>query len=299
MSQAQLDQILNQFGAMAAQWNEQTNLDVMRTDFQVFFSDYPEAPQSKATQAKIGCDGELTRAGNASENRVVLLLHGGGYSMGSARAHRSYASHLSAACDAQVFSADYRLAPEHTCPAALEDAMSAFGALVSMLGSAKRISICGDSAGAGLALSLAIQLRRIGHEQPSSIILVSPWADLECKGPSYIENADKDPISNREMALGMAATYLGTADESDIASASPLLHSFDGLAPIQVLAGGREVFLDDAKTIANRANEAGIYNELLIHPSMIHQWPIHAGKLEEADIAIESIGHFVKKKWHS
>lgn len=296
MSVDQLEDILERFGAMSGAWTEATSLETMRAEFEAFFADYPEADAQTEITSLAGVPCERVTATSADAGRAIFVLHGGGFSIGSARAHRPYATHLSKAAEAAVYTIDYRLAPEAPFPAAIEDAYAAYRALGETY-ARDAIAVCGDSAGGGLALSVLFKLREDGLPQPSSAALVSPWADLACRGASYEDNAAMDPISNKDMALGMAGAYLGEAVAADDPAASPIYGELGGLAPMAIYAGGREVFLDDAKTIAQKVQAAGGTVDLSISPDMIHQWPLHVGRLDEADAAVKELGAFFRKHW--
>ncbi|MEL7029829.1 MAG: alpha/beta hydrolase [Pseudomonadota bacterium] len=296
MSAEQLELILERFGAMSGAWTEATSLETMRADFEAFFADYPEAAAQTEITSLGGVPCERVIAPSAHAGRAILLLHGGGFSVGSARAHRPYATHLSEAARAVVYTVDYRLAPEAIFPAAVEDAYAAYQALLGDP-NIDTIAVCGDSAGGGLALSLLVQLRNGGLEQPASCALVSPWADLACNGASYIDNADLDPISNKDMALSMAQAYLGDGAAAKDPAASPIYGDLGGVAPMTIYAGTREIFLDDAKTIASKIQKIGGAAELNVWQGMIHQWPLHIGRLDEADAAVKELGAFFRKHW--
>lgn len=292
----QLDSLLARFGAMVAGWTQDTPLADMRSALDGHYTSYPEAPQTRVTVVDSPVPGEWVAAEGAAADRALLLLHGGGFSMGSARAHRAYASHMSKACAARVLTIDYRLAPENLYPAALDDAVTAYRALLGDGMEPRKIALCGDSAGGGLALALLVRLRDEGVDLPACAVLVSPWADLACAGESYTVNAALDPIASRDIALGMARTYLGEAGDPHDPLASPVYADLYGLPPLLIEMGEREVFLDDGRTIERRVGEAGGEATLRIWPGMIHQFPLHVGILDESAAAVAEIGAFIRER---
>jgi len=291
----QLDAVLARFGETTAKWTDETTLESMRAGLDGIFTEYPMAAKTRYWSATGAVPGEWVEVDGVAADQVMLLIHGGGFSMGSARAHRSYASHLSAACGLRVLSIDYRLAPEHMFPSAHEDCLTAWNELLDDGVKPEKIVICGDSAGGGMALALSVKLRNMKAAQPACIVLVSPWADMTASGQSYHDPEILDPISSRDMALGMAATYLGEADPSDPA-ASPTHAKLHDLPAVIIVAGSREVFLDDARSIERSISAAGGKAILKIWPNMIHQFPLHVSALDEAEAAIHEIGFFVTER---
>jgi acetyl esterase/lipase len=236
---------------------------------------------------------QIEPAGFAS-SRVVLFFHGGGYSLGSARSHRALGKRIAFGARAKVVLPDYRLAPEHVFPAAVEDAVAAYRGLLASNVQPERIAVGGDSAGAGLALALLVSLRDAGLPQPACAFLLSPFADLECRGESYASLAELDPIVSREMGVGMGRAYIGAREPGD-PLASPVNAALDGLPPLLLQVGSREVVLDDARTIARKAREAGVPAKLEVWPGMIHVWHLFASVLEEGRRAVDDLGCFVRQ----
>jgi acetyl esterase/lipase len=233
-------------------------------------------------------------AAKGAGSRVVLYLHGGGYGVGSARSHRALGKRIAREARARVLLPDYRLAPEHVFPAAVEDAVASYRWLLDSGVAPERIAVGGDSAGAGLALALLVSLRDAGSPLPACAVLLSPFADLECRGESYATLADQDPIVSREMGLGMGRAYLGDRDPAD-PLASPVHASLDGLPPLLIQVGSREVVLDDARVIERHAREAAVHAKLDVWPGMVHVWHLFASVLEEGRRAIEDVGAFIRQ----
>lgn len=229
--------------------------------------------------------------GREPEN-VTLYLHGGGYCFGSWQTHQSLITHLAVASESQVYAPNYRLAPEHPHPAALEDALQAYRSLLAQGISSQRIALAGDSAGGGLALATALAIRDAALPAPTSLVLISPWTDLRGEAPSMTERASADPMLRPSGARQCAAAYLAGRDPGDPAC-SPLLADLRGLPPVLIQVGSDEILFDDSTRLAERLAEAGVDVTLKVFQGLWHEFQIHAGILEEADEAIAEIGEFL------
>lgn len=203
---------------------------------------------------------------------VLLYLHGGGYLAGSAATHRRWAARLAWATGADAFVPNYRLAPEHRFPAALDDAMSVYKGLLAEGIEPGRVFIAGDSAGGGLAAALLLRLRDTNDPLPAGGILFSPYSDLEHKAESLTENRATDYLPGALVDAGANTLYLGNHDPRD-PYASPMYGSFAGIPPLLVFAGGREMIRDDAVRLVDAANRDGGEATLHIAPDMYHVWP--------------------------
>lgn len=228
---------------------------------------------------------EIVRAGTAPAASVVLYLHGGAYCLGSPRTHRSLTSRLARLSGADVVVPDYRLAPEHPYPAALDDALSTYRWLLSRGYDPGRISLAGDSAGGGLALALALRLRELGLPQPARLLLLSPWVDLTFGGDSISLLRDRDPMLAIAWIRHGAELYRGRRPAGD-PGCSPLLADLAGLPPMLIQVGSDEVLLDDACRLAQRVSSVGGAVELEIYQGMWHVFQVHAGMLATADAAL-------------
>ena len=280
---------------MQTGWGEGTTPEKMRADFEAWCERFPDDRKASITRVSAGgvpAD-QIVPTGLAT-SRVVLFLHGGGYSLGSARSHRALGKRIAFAARARVVLPDYRLAPEHVFPAAVEDAVASYRWLLATGVEPERIAVAGDSAGAGLALALLVSLRDAGAPLPACAVLLSPFADLECRGESYATLAELDPIVSREMGLGMGKVYIGDREPSD-PLASPVHAALDGLPPLLIQVGSREVVLDDARAIERHAREAGVLAKLDVWPGMVHVWHLFASALEEGQRAIEDLGSFIRQ----
>jgi phosphinothricin tripeptide acetyl hydrolase len=225
---------------------------------------------------------------------VVLYLHGGGYVIGSPRSHRHLAAAIAGAAAARALLLDYRLAPEHPYPAALEDATAAYRWLLAQGIAPGRVVIAGDSAGGGLTVATLLALREAGVPLPAAGVCISPWVDLTCGGSSYVSKADADPIVQRAGVEQMARAYLGsTAPREPLAS--PLFADLRGLPPLLIHVGSEEVLLDDSVQLAERARAAGVDTTLEVYERMIHVWHWFLPMLDEAQTAVEAIGRFARR----
>ena len=225
---------------------------------------------------------------------VVLYLHGGGYVIGSPRSHRHLAAAIARAARARALVLDYRLAPEHPFPAALEDAVAAYRWLLAQGIAPARLVVAGDSAGGGLTVATLVALRERGLPLPAAGVSISPWVDLTCSARSYATNAGVDPIVRPAMVAEMACAYLGGADPRT-PLASPLFADLSGLPPLLIHVGRDEVLLDDATGLAERAKAAGVAARLEIVPRMVHVWHWFLPMLDEAQTAVDEIGAFVRQ----
>ncbi len=237
--------------------------------------------------------GEFAQSrGLATPRGTLLYLHGGAYCVGSPATHRSITSHLARRTSARVFVADYRLAPEHPFPAAVEDAVDAYRALLRDGESPHRIAIIGDSAGGGLALAAALRLRALGEPLPAALVLFSPWVDLG--------NPDRGVVPAGEVMLTPAWTadcariYLAGSDSSD-PLASPINGDLRGLPPTLVQVGQDEWLLSDARRIRSALATASVTVELQEFPRRWHVFQANAGVLADADRALESVARFLRE----
>jgi phosphinothricin tripeptide acetyl hydrolase len=231
----------------------------------------------------------------ARADAVLLYLHGGGYVIGSPRSHRHLAAALARAAGTRALLLDYRLAPEHPFPAALDDAVAAYGWLLAGGVAPARIVTAGDSAGGGLTVATLLALRDRRLPRPAGGVCISPWVDLTNSAASYRSKAGVDPIVTLEAIAQLAQAYLGRTD-AKLPLVSPLYADLRGLPPLLIHVGSDEVLLDDALGLAARAREAGVDVTVREWPAMIHVWHWFQPMLDEADQAIAEIGGFVKAR---
>jgi monoterpene epsilon-lactone hydrolase len=204
----------------------------------------------------------------------LLYLHGGGYTMGSARSHRALIAHLGRATGAPVHALEYRLAPEHPHPAAVDDAIAAYRALRAAGHDAQRIAVAGDSAGGGLAVSMLLRLREEGD-------------DLTVTSPTLESNAATDALLSPRFLQQTVDHYRGSADPADL---RPLDADLAGLPPVHVLAATGEILLGDADALVARLAAAGTPHSYDRVPGLWHDFVLYAGLLPEADTAVAMLG---------
>lgn len=240
-----------------------------------------------------GVSAEWVAAPGFDPARAMLLLHGGGYAIGSIATHRRLAYDLSAASAARVLVIDYRLAPEHPFPAAVDDAERAWRWLLAQGFAPGALSLVGDSAGGGLVLSTLVNLRDLGLPLPACAVAISPWVDLEALGESLVTRAAVDPMVQKEGLLAFARMYLGSAAARS-PLAAPLYADLHGLPPVLVQVGSAETLLDDALRIAERLHRAGNAVRLSVWPNMPHVFPFFAPVLSEGRDGCQEIGAFVR-----
>jgi epsilon-lactone hydrolase len=223
----------------------------------------------------------------------IVYLHGGAYVAMSVRSHRRLVTHLAAATGCRVISVDYRLAPEHPYPAALEDAIAVYTS-ASKDRPDEEIVLAGDSAGGGLALATALALRDLDVATPVALILIAPWIDLTCSGASMQTCARTERVL---YPAGLAADARRYAGSGELASplVSPLFADLDGSPPLMIQVGAHEILLDDSVRLADRAEKAGVPVNLQVWQRLWHDWHLYAGLLAEADAAIGAIADFVSE----
>lgn len=225
-------------------------------------------------------------------DRVILYLHGGGYAFGSVDSHRSLLANLARTTQARVLALDYRLAPEHPCPAAIDDVKAAYAWLLEQGVSPGSLHVMGDSAGGGLTLTALMALRDEGMPLPAGMALLSPWTDLEVTGPSVLRFAHDDYLGTKDSLYAFASHYVGSLSRRD-PRVSPLYGDLAGLPPMLVLAGGVEVLLDDSVRLAERAREAGVDVRLHVEPDEVHVYPTFVDLTPPARDGLARIAAFV------
>jgi len=240
---------------------------------------------------------QIDSAGSPSD-RGVLYLHGGGYVLGGAGSHTKLAAHIGHATRARVWLPEYRLAPEHAYPAAVDDALAVYTALISAGQAPAKLTLAGDSAGAGLVLATALAIRDAGMPMPASLVLLSPWVDLSLGGESIVTRAKRDPMLSRSWLTWCADGYRGKASAS-LEGCSPLFANLQGLPPLLIQVGSEEVLLSDAERLAERARRAGVPVSLRRYDGLWHVFQFHVGMLREADASVAEIGRFVNRHWLS
>jgi epsilon-lactone hydrolase len=250
--------------------------------------------QYAASAAPLRGEWLVREAHERLEARTILYLHGGGYYFCSPQSHRSITFGLAPRAGADVFSLDYRLAPEHPFPAAVDDALAAYRQLLAAGRPAASIVIAGDSAGGGLALATLVALRDAGDPLPAGAVLYSPWTDLATTGASFRSNDGRDPMFRGDVFARIAPLYLGTASATH-PYASPVYADLRGLPPLFMLVGSTETLLDDTLRVADRARAAGVSVECEVARGQPHVWPIYAPFMPEARRALDDTARFVRR----
>jgi monoterpene epsilon-lactone hydrolase len=241
-----------------------------------------------------GRDGEWLTPESGETDAVVLYLHGGGYCLGSLDSHRNLGGRIAIAAGCPVATLDYRLAPEHPFPAAVDDATAAYLDLLALGVRPEAIAIAGDSAGGGLTMATLLALRSAGAPLPAAAVCLSPWVDLTQSSAAYQRLADLDPMVTRSGLDLMAEVYLGEADPRTPLASPLFAEHLGGLPPVRIEVGECEVLIDDATHLAERLQLAGVSVSLTVWPELIHVFQAFPGSLvPEADQSIAAVGSFL------
>jgi len=240
-----------------------------------------------------GLAAEWVHTREHTADAVLLYLHGGGYVFGGLDSHRDIARRLAESAGVRVLLLDYRLAPEHRYPAAVEDATTAYRWLLDQGFAAGRIIVAGDSAGGGLSVALMVNLKALDLPEPIAAVLMSPWVDLTMTGASLQANASVDAMLSPEAIRRFAAHYLGDGDPG-ATLASPVFADLSGLPPTYVIVGSNEVLLSDSETLVDRINAAGGQAVLEVWPKMPHVFPVLSALIPEGRQAIRDMAAFIR-----
>jgi epsilon-lactone hydrolase len=294
MTTAQLDSLVTLLRSRPAP--ETPEVAEVRARFEKMGEFLGGAPDGKCEKVDAGgVPAEWVTAPGCDPARAVLYLHGGGYVIGSINTHRRLAYDISAASGVRVLVIDYRLAPEHPFPAAVEDAATAWRWLLQQGFATTRLAIAGDSAGGGLTLATLVNLRDKKLGLPACAVAISPWVDLEGEGNSITARAAQDPMVQKDGLLWMAGLYVNGKD-AKTPLAAPLHADLKGLPPILVQVGTAETLLDDATRIAEKLHAAGVDVRLAIWPNMLHVFPLFAPILSEGRDGCLEIGSFIRSR---
>lgn len=293
-TQVAVNGVIDRVRKVYGSWKRDTTVAQMRQDWDQLFGGGPVNAQIENVDAG-GVKAQWVSAPGADAGRAILYFHGGGFQVGSVVSHRPLMADLSAAAQCRVLGVDYRLAPEHRFPAALDDASVSHQWLIDQGFAPKHIALAGDSAGGGLALSLLLRLRDAKQALPAAAALMSAWTDLTASGASYGTRADSDPIHQRPMIVAMARHYLGKEGNAADPLVSPLFADLQGLPPLLAQVGDRETVLDDSRDFIARAQEAGVDATLQVWDHMIHVFQQFPAQLPEARAAIDDMGRFLRR----
>ncbi len=297
MASPQLDEIIEMLRSRPRP--DRLDIPQARAGFETIAEMFLVAADIKREPASAnGVPGEWITAPNSTDAVTILYLHGGGYTIGSLNTHADMVSRICRASGARAFSLDYRLAPEHPFPAAVEDATRAYRWLLGQGIRPESIVISGDSAGGGLTAATLLELKKSGDPLPGAAVLLSPWTDLDATGDSMKTRAEADAMIRVDPLKTMAHIYAGKAELTD-PLVSPLYGDYSGLPPILIQVGDAEVLLDDSTRYAERAKAAGVDVTLEVFDEMIHVFQIFAATLPEAQQAIDKIGAWVKQHIHA
>lgn len=234
-------------------------------------------------------------APGVSTERVLLFLHGGGFQFGSLRSDGELAARLGRASGMRVLFPEYRLAPEHPFPAAIDDVRAVWRWLRTDHGmDARALAVAGDSAGGGLAVALLVAIRDAGAALPAAAVLLSPTVDLTSSGASMIDRVDQDPISTPALLRRLASDYLAGADPTT-PLASPLFAPLVALPPLLILVGTADLLLSDSERLAMAATTAGVEVHLEVGDGLPHVYPLMLGTTEAAE-ATTQIGAFLRER---
>lgn len=228
--------------------------------------------------------------------KVILYLHGGGYVTGSIEDHRMMCGLLANATGTKVLIPEYRLAPEHPFPAALDDALKVYQWLLDQGYSSANMIIAGDSAGGGLSVATVLALKEKSGSLPAAVVCLSPWADLALTGQSHTTKAKAEAILNKDVLHEWALCY---TDESNLTNplVSPIHGDFHGFPPLLIQVGSEEILLDDSILLAEKARSAGVDVTLKIWDGMWHVWQALGDLIPENKKTFEEIGQFVQRQF--
>jgi acetyl esterase/lipase len=296
VSRDPVEDVIDRVRGVYSRWRRDTPVEQMRSDWDQLFSSSVSATIEPVQADAVGC--QWIRPPASRRDAAIVYLHGGGFRVGSPASHREISARLAAEAGIQVLAVDYRLAPEHLLPAALEDTLAVIEWLEKTGFSADRIALAGDSAGAALALGAMVARLQQGKPSPAVAYLMSGWTDLTASGESYQSRAALDPIHQRPMILAMARGALGPGVTAEDPRLSPLLASAEimrALPPILLQVGERETLVSDTEDFAARASAAGASVRSEIWPGMIHVFQQFPDELPEAREAVAAGGRFIAR----
>jgi epsilon-lactone hydrolase len=270
-----------------------TELQEIRDQCEALHAQFSVPPEVGVRPVNTGGVPSLLLTPGPERPATVLYLHGGGWVTGSAFGFRPLAGALAAAAEATIVLPEYRLAPEHPFPAALDDAQRAYLWMLDQGGAPERMTLAGDSSGAGLALSLLIGLKREGLPQPGRVVLLCPGCDLTFAGFRRRASRDAEPVIDLEMMRRFATAYLG-GHPSDDPLLTPVTTDLTGLPPMLIQAGTGDPFLGDAERLADHARDQGVAVRLDLYPVPTHVFQMFWSFLPEAADALERAGRFIR-----
>jgi acetyl esterase/lipase len=281
--------------ALKARMNENIDIATMRARTDASIQSQAPAPADVRIESIHlgGVPTEQLSTQNTLPRTAILYLHGGGWSSGSPRTHRPITWRLAKLTGATVYALDFRLAPEHPYPAALNDCMQAYRALLEQGLPASSLVVAGDSSGGNMALALALRLKAENQPQPAALVCLSPITDVTCSGASYKTNLDTDVLVSPNLVPTMARhSYCPGVDLTN-PFISPLYGNVAGLPPTYFQVASDELLLDDSTRMAERMQTAGVTVVLDIWPDLWHEWPIFSDAIPEGEQALAKIATFI------
>lgn len=294
-SQASREQVEKLVGLWKDHFAGADGLQQRRTAFRTLMETTPGPTRIQVRQVDAdGVDAELmwpARLHHPIGQRVILYIHGGGFSGGSIRTHSLLAGSLAKAASSDVLLIEYRLMPEYTYPAQINDALTAYRWLLDNGYRAENVVVAGDGAGGNIALEAVLRQRQAAKPLPAAVIALSPITDLAATGGSMTSNADSDPLVGSASIETLRKAYLGSRSPTD-PQVSPLYADMTGFPPLLLQVGSGEVLLDDTLRLADKARQAGVDVTTEIWPGMPHQWQLFPSLLDDADRSSQNIAEF-------
>lgn len=257
-----------------------------------FIKQFPHGAEVKRIDIE-GIPADWIVPANVDHEKAILYLHGGGYATGSIDSYQMLGAMLAQTTGIKVLIPEYRLAPEHPYPAAIEDAQKVYRWLLAEGYKPENIVISGDSAGGGLSVTAVLALRDANAPLPAAVVSLSPWTDLTFTGQSHITQAKAEVLLRADELREWSIFYIGTESPSN-PLISPIYADFHGFPPLLIQVGSDEVLLDDARMLAEKARADGAAVELHVWEGMWHVWHTLADMMPESRAAFEEIGRFIK-----
>ncbi|AHG45012.1 esterase [Rhizobium leguminosarum bv. trifolii CB782] len=294
-SQASRDQVEKLVGLWKDHFAGADGLQQRRTAFRTLMETMPGPTRVQVRQVDAdGVDAELmwpARLHHPIGQRVILYIHGGGFSGGSIRTHSLLAGSLAKAASSDVLLIEYRLMPEYTYPAQINDALTAFRWLLDNGYRSENVIVAGDGAGGNIAIETVLRQMKAAKPLPAAVVALSPITDLAATGGSMTANADSDPFVGKASIETLRKAYLGSRSPTD-PQASPLYADVTGFPPLLLQVGSGEVLLDDTLRLADKARQAGVDVTTEVWPGMPHQWQLFPSLLDDADRSSQKIAEF-------
>ncbi len=276
-------------------YTEAKTIRQLRKETEITGSLIPIPKNTKYQRVVVGnVYAEWIICGEVNENKIFMFMHGGGYYRGSVAATRAIVARISAEAKVKCLSIDYRLAPEHPFPAAMDDTFLAYEWLINEGISPKDIIVSGQSAGGGLCLALLLKIKEKNISQPLGAVALSPWTDLSQSGKTMVTNEKIDPIISKKYLDRFAKLYFPDLNNMSHL-ASPIIGELSGLPDILIQVGSAETMLDDSRRFYEKARKANVNVKLEIWENMFHGWHSNAHILNDADRAVKCIGTFCRK----